>query len=76
QGYEIVILPKDHLAARLGVKQGDVILSVNDEAIIGKIRALELLKDIQDQTEVTVTVKRADETINLIYEVQEELLEL
>ena len=76
QGYEIVILSKDHLAARLGVKQGDVILSVNDEPITGKIRALELLKDIQDQTEVTVTVKRADETINLVYQIQEELLEL
>jgi type II secretory pathway component PulC len=76
QGYEIVILPKDHLAARLGVKQGDIILSVNDEPITGKIRALELLKDVQDQTEVTVMVKRADETISLVYEVQEELLEL
>jgi type II secretory pathway component PulC len=76
QGYEIVILPKDHIAARLGVKQGDIILSVDDEPIIGKVRALELLKEVNDREEITVKVKRADETIDLVYEVQEELLEL
>lgn len=76
QGYEIVILPKDHIAARLGVKQGDIILSVNDEPITGKARALELLKEVGDAEEITVKVRRADETIDLVYEVQEELLEL
>jgi len=76
QGYEIVILPKDHIAVRLGVKQGDVILSVNGEPITGKARALELLKEVGDQDEITVKIQRADETIELVYEVQEELLEL
>lgn len=75
EGYEIVVLPEGHLAAHLGVKQGDVIRSVNGEMITGKERALELLQEVQDEDRVVVEIKRGEELLNLEYIIQEEELE-
>jgi len=75
EGYEIVVLPENHLAVKLGVKQGDIIRSVNGEMITGKERALEILQEVQDDSLVVVEVKRGEELLNLEYIIQEEELE-
>ena len=76
EGYEILVLPPRHLATYLGVKQGDIIRTVNEELITGKNRALELLQEVQDEEIVIVEIERDGEKIQLEYLIQYELLEI
>lgn len=75
-GYEILVLPPRHLATYLGIKKGDIILTVNEEIITGKERALELLQEVQGEENVIVEIRRAGETVQLEYLIQLQLLEL
>ncbi|MFH1037072.1 MAG: hypothetical protein V1789_00190 [PVC group bacterium] len=76
EGYEILVLPPRHLAMHLGIKQGDIIRTVNEKMITGKQKALELLQEVQDAEVVIVEIKREGELIQLEYRIQVELLEL
>ncbi len=75
EGYEIVVLPKRHLATYLGIKQGDIIRKVNEQLIISKDSALIILQEAQDEDEITVEIQRGEELIKLEYMIQEEELE-
>ena len=75
-GYEILVLPPRHLATHLGIKKGDIILTVNEEKITGKKRALELLQKVQGENNVIVEIRREGETLQLEYLIQLQLLEL
>ncbi len=76
EGYQILVLPPRHLAIHLGIKQGDIIRTVNQEIITGKNRALELLQEVQNEKTVIVEIERKGELIQLEYLIQLELLEL
>lgn len=76
EGYEILVLPPRHLATHLGVKQGDIIRSVNEEVITSRQRALELLQEVQEEEAVIVEIEREGEKIQLEYLIQYELLEI
>lgn len=75
-GYEVVILPDDHLAAQLGIKEGDIILSVNGEEITGKKQAVELLGKMQNKDKAVVEINRGGEEVKLTYLIQEEELKI
>ena len=76
EGYEIVVMPPRHLAVHLGIKQGDIIRTVNGEVITSKDRALELLQEVQKEKMVIVEIERDGELLQLEYLIQLELLEI
>ncbi len=76
EGYEILVLPPRHLAIYLGIKQGDIIRTVNEKMITSRQKALELLQEVQDAKSVIVEIQRSGELIQLEYLIQTELLEL
>lgn len=76
EGYEILVLPPRHLATHLGIMQGDIIRTVNEQLITSKNRALEILQEVQNEEVVIVEIERKKEKIQLEYQVQYELLEL
>lgn len=76
EGYEILVLPRRHLATHLGIEEGDIVRTVNEELITSRQRALELLQEVQEEEVVIVEVEREGEKIQLEYRIQYELLEL
>jgi len=74
-GYEIVVLPREHLAYKLGVREGDVIQEVNGLTITGKQEAMDILLKIQDAQTVVVDVLRGDRHVQLEYLVQDQELD-
>jgi len=76
EGYEILVLPPRHLATHLGIKEGDIIRTVNEELITSKQRALELLQEVQEEEAVIVEIERKGERIQMEYLIQYELLEI
>lgn len=75
-GYEILILPPRHLATHLGIKKGDIILTVNEKKITGKEKVLKILQEVQKEETVIVEIRREGETVQLEYLIQLQLLEL
>lgn len=74
-GYEIVVLPQDHLAHHLGIREGDIVISVNGKKITGKQQALDILLEVQGESLVKVEISRGDRMLQLEYLVQEKELE-
>jgi len=75
QGYEIVILPRDHLAYRLGIREGDIIRTIAGKKVTGKQQAMDILLEVQGYDRVLVEVGRGDKTVTLEYLIQERELD-
>jgi len=70
-----VVLRKNHLAYHLGIRQGDIIVAVNDQPITGKQNALNIFQEVQSAEKVIVGIIREEKELKLTYIVQFELLE-
>ena len=56
--------------AKLGLKPGDIVTSINDVRLDDPQRALELYKTLRTQTEASITVRRGNEDVVLMVSLQ------
>ena len=75
EGYETVVLRKQHLAYHLGIRQGDIIRKVNEKEIVGKQSALDIFQEVQTADKVEVNITREGKDLTFTYIIQYELLE-
>ncbi len=66
-GLRVTNVKDKSLAAQAGIKEGDVVLSVNNQNVDSIQKALATIHQIQDEQKVNVQVKRGNEIKNLIY---------
>ena len=66
-GLKVTNIKNKSLAAQAGIKEGDIIVSINDQKINSMRVALDILHQIYNQEKINVMVKRGNDIKNLIY---------
>ena len=67
--YKITFVKRGSPFAKLGVKRGDVIKSLNGQAINSEAEAFQVIKDIDDIENVTLGILRGKKEMELEYEI-------
>lgn len=67
RGLKIVRINDKEIAARAGVKEGDVVLAVNNHKLENIQQALDIYKEIRTDKKITLKVKRNGKTQSLTY---------
>ncbi len=69
KGFRITFVRRDSPFAKLGIKRGDVIKSINGQEINSYNAAFETYKNIQNVENLTMVIKRGKEEMELEYEI-------
>jgi len=69
KGFQITFVRKDSPFAKLGVKRGDVIKSINGQEISSYNAAFSVYKNIQSLDNLTLVIQRGKEEMELEYEI-------
>jgi type II secretory pathway component PulC len=67
-GFEISRIKEAGIVEQLGLKNGDVILTVNDEPLDGMATVMRLLSKIQNESQVKMTILRSGQKMNFIFD--------
>ncbi|MFH1413956.1 MAG: PDZ domain-containing protein [Candidatus Omnitrophota bacterium] len=67
KGFKIAKINNQPLAEKVGIEEGDIVLSVNDLKLDSIKRPLEIYDKLRNQKEFTVRIKRKGEIKNLVY---------
>jgi len=66
-GIKVTNIKDKSLAMKAGIKEGDVIISINDRNIGSMRNALKILQEMRGQEKFDIVVKRGNDIKNLIY---------
>ena len=69
KGFRITFVRRDSPFAKLGIKRGDIIKSINGQEINSYNTAFEIYKNIQNVENLTMVIKRGKEEMELEYEI-------
>ncbi|MFH1414321.1 MAG: PDZ domain-containing protein [Candidatus Omnitrophota bacterium] len=67
QGFKIAKIKNRVLAKKAGLKEGDIVLSVNNRKLDTIKKPLEIYHDLRDESKITLQIKRKGEEKNLVY---------
>lgn len=66
-GLKIAKIKDKELAAKAGIKEGDIIVSINDRKIENLQSALKVYQELSNEEKVNLQLKRGNEVKNLVY---------
>lgn len=66
-GIKITNIKDKSLALKAGIKEGDIVISVNDWKIDGMKKAARIIHEISSQDKIDIIVKRGNDIKNLTY---------
>ena len=66
-GIKVTNIKDKSLAMKAGIKEGDVIISINDRNIGSMRNALKIIQEMRGQEKFDIVVKRGNDIKNLIY---------
>jgi general secretion pathway protein C len=69
KGYKITYIKKDSIFDKLGLKKGDIILSINNQILQNDSDAWNIYKHINDFDEINMKIKRNNQIKELNYEI-------
>ena len=69
EGFKLIGVRPGSLYRALGIRSGDIILSINGEPLNSPNRALELYSKLQHETQLVVGIKRRGKTLTSIYNI-------
>jgi len=69
EGFRVTFIRRGSLFAKLGVKRGDVIKSINGQALTSYSAALNVYKDINNAQNITLVIERKNQEMELEYEI-------
>ena len=69
EGFKLIGVRPGSLYRALGIRSGDIILSINGEPLNSPNRALELYSKLQHETQLVVGIKRRGKTLTFIYNI-------
>jgi general secretion pathway protein C len=69
KGFKVNFVKRGSDFAKLGLKRGDVIKSINGQELNSYNSALEIYKNIDTMEDLTLTIKRGKEEMELEYEI-------
>ena len=68
-GMRLFAIKRGSLYEKLGLKNGDIIRSINDTSLSDPAQALKLFEELKDQRAIEVTLERAGQEKNLQYSI-------
>ncbi len=68
-GFRVNFIKRDSDFAKLGLRRGDIIQSVNGIKVDGLDKAMAVYKEMENMEDIAITIKRGDETMELDYAV-------
>jgi general secretion pathway protein C len=69
KGFRVTFVRKNSPFAKLGLRRGDVIKSINGQEITSYNVAMDVYKNIDKMNALSITVKRGKEEMELEYEI-------
>ena len=69
-GFQVNFVKRGSDFARLGLRRGDIITAINGNALDNYAKALDVYKNINSIENLTLTIKRRDEEMELEYEIR------
>lgn len=69
-GFKVFAIKPRSIFAQVGLRNGDIIRSVNDRPISDPARAFKLLQDLRDERDMTVEISRRGRPLTLNYEIR------
>jgi general secretion pathway protein C len=69
-GFRIVDIPKNSLLSKLGVKDGDIITTVNGEALDSPAKAMEFYNNLKSNQQVQFVIERNGSTLTKTYNIK------
>lgn len=70
QGFRIFAIKSGSIYQKLGIKNGDVVLRINDVDLDSPAKALEFYGALSSATEISLDIERGGQRINLHYQVK------
>jgi general secretion pathway protein C len=70
QGFKVRFVRRGSDFAKLGLKQGDIIVGINGEPLVDYSTPMELMKNIDTLEELTLQIKRGNEELEIDYEIR------
>ena len=67
QGFKIAKINNRVLAKKAGLKEGDIVLSVNNHKLDSIKKPLEIYHDLRSESQITLRIQRKGEEKNLVY---------
>lgn len=70
EGFKIINIKPNSIFERIGLKDGDILKQVNDEALDDPAKAMSLFTALKEQKEISIDIERGGSRLNYTYEIR------